>query len=398
MSEGTTAIARVTAILALIGCGAATSAAETLSPSLTVSVERSFGPGWLQAIVALPAGGFAVAGRRGPLEQGKLGASVIRLDDKGDIIWERTLVGKRPVPIGGLSLMPSGQLALLGFTGEGDDWVLTLDASGKSFSEKSFSGPHVMGIRSTIMLPGGGWITVGEELVSFPQVDRLLFRFGSDGIFATKQVVPNPSPNDGPTLITPVGPGGFAVAWIAPGDGGPKGRPRIIRYDSVTLEPTWDTTIDLDPESEPSVLAVAPLAGEALAISGMIGASRSSSWWAAVIGPDGRTQWVAQVGKFNFTVPFGLAGLADGGVVVGGCAMSDPSKLPMPWLAIVDAKGNVTSESVVPTEGGGTVLALAPLPSGEFAAAGIAGNGCAYLDAGVHGVNTWVRVMQYQPR
>ena len=401
MSGGPITTARiavvVAVVLAQVVCGAATLWAETSSPSLTVSLERSFGPGWLQAIVVLPAGGYAVAGRRGPLAKGNfkvdLKASVIRLDERGDIVWERTLVGKRPILIGGLSLMPSGQFALVGVTGEGDDWVLTLDPSGKVLSEKSFSGPHVIDSGSTVILPSGGWVTVGDDLGTLSQARRILFRFGCDGIFLSKQALPNP--DDGPTLITPVGSSAFAVAWIAPTDGGAKGRPRIIRYDAATLEPTWDTTIDLDPELEPSVLTMAPLTGGALGISGMIGAyGRGATWWAAVIGPDGRTQWLSRIGRFDFAVPFGLAGLADGGVVIGGCAISDGAKLPMPWLAILDAKGNLTSESVVPMQDGGTVLALASLPTGEFAAAGISGNGCAYLDAGLHGVNTWVRVMR----
>jgi hypothetical protein len=96
-------------------------------------------------------------------------------------------------------------------------------------------------------------------------------------------------------------------------------------------------------------------------------------------------------------MPFALTGLADGAVVVGGCAITGEAKLGMPWLAILDAKGNLASEGVIPMQDGGTLLALAPLPNGAFAATGISGNGCALLDAAIDGADTWVRVM-HRPR
>jgi len=383
------------AALSPIVCG--TAWAQTEPPPLTVSMERSFGPGWLQGIVALPGGGYTVAGRMGPPAKdpkADLKASVIRLDEKGDVVWETAVEGKRLDLIGGLSLTPSGQLVLVGFAGNGADWALTLDPSGKIQSEKSF-GRSLAIFRRTVMLANGGWASFGDDFVSGPPAKPTLFRFDANGAFLSKQALPDPAHDDAPTpLMTPVGSSGLAVAWDVPA--GAKARPRVIRFDAATWEPTWDITIDLDPELDPSASTIVPLPGGGLAISGTVVYGRGARWWAAVVGADGRTQWLSRTGRFDFALPFASAGLADGGVVIGGCAISNELKHSMPWLAVLDAKGNLASESVVPMQDGGTVLALAALPTGEFAAAGISGNGCAVIDAGLHGVNTWVRVMRLE--
>jgi len=392
-SAGVACVAAIVAAPA--GYGAATSWAQAPTPPLTVSVERSFGPGWLQAIVALPGGGYAVAGRRGLPAKGDpkadLKASVIRLDEKGDTVWETIIEGKRLDLVGGLSLTPTGQLLLIGFAGNGADWAMTLDPSGKIQSEKSF-GRSLAIFRRTVMLPNGGWASIGDDFDTGPPPKPTLFRFDASGVFLGKQVLPSPAGDDAPTpLVTPVGSSGLAVAWDAPA--GAKARPRVVRFDTATWKSAWDITIDLDPELDPSVSTMVPLPGGGLAISGLIGA-HGVPWWAVVVGADGRTQWLSRTGRFDFALPFASAGLADGGVVIGGCAITKEAKHSMPWLAILDAKGNLTSERVVPMRDGGAVLALAALPTGEFAATGISGNGCALIEAGVNGANTWVRVMR----
>src|SRR5262245_14786043 len=89
----------VAMLLVQIGCGSGPSWAQESPSSLVVQLQRTFGPGWLQSIVALPGGGLAVAGRRGLPAKGSLEhqrkASVMRLDDKGDIVWEAVVEGRQ---------------------------------------------------------------------------------------------------------------------------------------------------------------------------------------------------------------------------------------------------------------------------------------------------------------
>lgn len=384
-------------LLAQIGCGLAPSWAQDAPTSLIVSLERTFGPGWLQSIVALPGGGLAVAGRRGLPPKGSLeshrNASVMRLNEKGDIVWEAVIEGRKHHLFGGLSLTPGGELVLLGFRGDGADWALTLDPAGKVKSEMSFGRPLAI-IQHTAMLLDGGWVSFGNDFTGGPPPRPTLFRFDSRGTFLGKGVLSRPAGDDLPTpLVTPVGSNGAAFVWDAPA--GSKARPRVIRFDGTTWERTWDVTIDLDPELEPGASIAAPLTGDGLAIAGMVVAhGRGAPVWAAVVGTAGRTRWLSRFGSFEFVMPFALTGLADGAVVVGGCALTREAKRAMPWLAILDAKGNLAYEGVIPMQDGGTLLALASLPNGAFAATGISGNGCAVLDAGLDGVDTWVRVMR----
>jgi hypothetical protein len=236
MSARPMTIARIFMVaIAEIGCGAAPSWAQTFSTQLSVSLDRSYGPGWLQSIVALPGGGYAVAGHRSHQAEEK--ASVIRLDEKGDILWERAVEGKTIVPTGRLSLMPSGQLVLKGLADNGDDWAWTLDLHGKTLSEKSFGGPQVTFFRRTVALPDGGWASVGDDLDTLPKPNPTLFRFDSNGALLSRLALPSPALDESHTFITPVGSSGLVVVWTSASEGGAKGRPRVIRFDTATWEP-----------------------------------------------------------------------------------------------------------------------------------------------------------------
>jgi hypothetical protein len=385
-------------LLAQIIWLAAPSRAQDAGSRFVVSLERSYGPGWLQSIVALPGGGYAVAGRRGLQAKGRQEqhrGSVIRLDERGGIVWETLVEGKRLYPLGGLSLTPGGELVWLGIRGDGADLGVTLDAGGKLLEEKSFGRPLTI-IRHTVMLANGGWAAIGDHWDGGPPPKPALFRFHPTGAFAGKQALPKLVGEDSATpLLAPVGRDGVAVVWDAPA--GRKARPRVMRFDGSARELTWDVVLDLDPELDPHASQSAPLPGGGLAIAGTVDAhGRGASWWAAAVGADGRTLWLSRVGRWDFVWPFALAGLADGAIVVGGCAMTKEAKLAVPWLAILDSKGNLASESVGAMPGGGSVLGLAALPDGGFAAAGIRGNGCAFLEASHHSADTWVRVMRRQ--
>src|SRR5512145_992456 len=296
-------------LLAQIGCGPAPSWAQDVPTSLIVSLERTFGPGWLQSIVVLPGGDLAVAGRSGLPPKGGLErhrkASVIRLDGKGDIVWETVTEDRQHNLFGGLSLTPDGELVLLGVRGDGADWALTLDLAGKVTSEKSFGRPLAI-IRHTVMLLDGGWASFGDDFTGGPPPRPTLFRFDPSGTFLGKGVLSSPAGDDLPTpQVTPFGSNGAAVVWDAPA--GSKARPRVMRFDGTGWERTLDVTINLDPELEPYVSAAAPLTGDRLAIAGTT-SGRSAPVWAAVVGADGRTQWLSRVGRFEFVWPFALTG------------------------------------------------------------------------------------------
>jgi hypothetical protein len=330
---------------------------------------------------------------KGSLER-DLKASVIRLDEKGDIVWEAIVEGKRLYLFGGLSLTPRGELVLLGIRGGGADWALTLDASGKVKSEKSFGRPLVI-FRHTVMLLDGGWASFGDDFTGGPPPRPTLCRFERHVPRQRRPVAPcrrrSPDATGHARRIERrcrrLGCAGRIASTAA--------RDALRQHDLETHVGCHDRS---GTRIGPGASIAAPLAGGSLAVSGMIGAyGRGAPWWVAVVGADGRTQWLSRVGRFEFVVPFALTGLADGAVVVGGCAIAKEGRKPaMPWLAILDAKGKLASESLIPAQNGGAVLALAPLPDGTFAAAGIGGNGCALIDAGNNGADTWVRVMRRQ--
>jgi gliding motility-associated-like protein len=143
--------------------------------------EKSYGGNnddQLYEIAKVPAGGYIMAGvtQSGPSgiktspAYGSMDIWVIRIDDKGNLLWERTFGGPEyergqkviPTPDGGFLIAGMTLGASPGYTyGSGDYFVMKIDASGNQLWKKNYGGSSDDELEDILPLPNGNYLLSG---------------------------------------------------------------------------------------------------------------------------------------------------------------------------------------------------------------------------------------------
>lgn len=142
------------------------------------------------AIVRTADGGFAVAGDIGSKDAdqgdakgvgqgdatcanqddatcaGNIDLWVVRLDARGEVLWDRTLGGRKDDWATTIVRTADGGLAVAGSTqskgaGKGDAWVIRLDAQGKLRWDRTFGGRKVDWASAVVQNADGGFTVAG---------------------------------------------------------------------------------------------------------------------------------------------------------------------------------------------------------------------------------------------
>ena len=138
-------------------------------------------------LVALPDGGFAIAG--GTKSNGATHGDVwlLRTDDKGNLLWDKTYGGTEKDYAYGIVLLSDGGFALGGITdskgaGNRDFWLLRTDAAGNLMWDATYGGPSSDGADDLVLMPDGGFAMVGFTASSGAgSYDALLVRTDKKG-------------------------------------------------------------------------------------------------------------------------------------------------------------------------------------------------------------------------
>jgi hypothetical protein len=127
------------------------------------------GPGgdWGHSIIQTSDSGYAIAGATRSFGAGEGDVYVIKLDANGNLQWTRTIGG--PGDEIGLSLIQTsdGGYAIAGYTtsfgaGDRDVYIVKLDANGNLQWTKTIGGPESEGGYSLIQTSDGGYVIAGE--------------------------------------------------------------------------------------------------------------------------------------------------------------------------------------------------------------------------------------------
>jgi uncharacterized caspase-like protein len=226
-------------------------------------------------IVALPSGGFAIA-----VSDPSKGASVIRLDDRGGILWEKTFKGKDD-SARAIALLPDGGFAVAG-SHTWSSWVIRLDADGDILWDKALSDE--LGVHAMTALPDGGLAVAGWTSPKDNVNSKFWFaRLGVQGDMLWSKAF---GPGDiyaGAESIVALPDGGLVVAGCTPSKGDSGGHDaRVIRVDGQG-DILWDKTFGGDYAHS---IAVLPDGG--IAVAGMTSTRGTAGYkfWVFTIPPE----------------------------------------------------------------------------------------------------------------
>ena len=124
--------------------------------------------GFARNIIQTTDGGYAVAGYTyiNLWPKGSRDSRVIKLDNKGNLVWDKTFGGSEEDCTFSIIQTTDGGYAVVGIThskgaGKGDIWVIKLDNKGNLVWDKAFGGSELDGANSIIQTKDGGYAVVG---------------------------------------------------------------------------------------------------------------------------------------------------------------------------------------------------------------------------------------------
>ncbi len=172
---------------------------------------------YVRSIVALADGGFAVAGYTESKGAGGADVWVLRLDRTGELLWEKTFGGAKPDYAHSIIALADGGFVVAGDThskgtGEYDAWILRLDETGELLWEKTFGGTEHDEAHSIIALSDGGFAVAGYTLsIGAGRSDAWILRLvRTGGLLWEKRF--GGSYSDKAYSIVALADGGFVVA------------------------------------------------------------------------------------------------------------------------------------------------------------------------------------------
>ena len=121
-----------------------------------------------KSIAALPGGGFVVAGSTQTGVAGNTDAWVLRLDGQGKLLWEKSFGGKAYDTAESIVALPDGGFVVAGITNSEDPdnydaYVLRLDRDGRLLWEDFLGGEGYGSANSLVALPDGKVAVAGKK-------------------------------------------------------------------------------------------------------------------------------------------------------------------------------------------------------------------------------------------
>ncbi len=221
-----------------------------------------------RAVAILFNGEIIVAGVTESFGAGAGDVWVLRLDGNGNIKWQKTYGGEEWDRTTAVAVAPNGDIIVAGHTssfsvGNGDVWVLRLDEDGNVKWQKTYGGEEWDSVSSVAITPNGDIIAVGGSVVAkippdgnFPNCD--LWKDTNAIAMDTNAVVKNTNCT---VTVPPLKPGFFRKEYVRITDTATTIRTAVPKvkvlceWPSLRSLDTSSTQITVEPGRVPRVIA-----------------------------------------------------------------------------------------------------------------------------------------------
>lgn len=145
------------------------------------------GDDWARYVHQTSDGGYLVAGYTPSFGAGDDDVWILRLDNYGSVVWEKTYGGVGTDRAYFVQQMPDGRLMAVGMAssfgaGSGDFWILNMREDGSVIWEKTYGGAGYDRAYSLQQTPDGGYIVAGRTSSFGYGVGELwMIKLGKDG-------------------------------------------------------------------------------------------------------------------------------------------------------------------------------------------------------------------------
>lgn len=311
---------------------------------------RHNGEDYLSSLQHANGGGYVVAGLTYSVQTRESDALVVKLDASGDVIWQRSYGGvgteaaRSVFPLANGGYIVAGSVSL-GPSGEADAWVLRLDEDGHVLWQKSYGSALDDWANSARPTPDGGYVVVGSTFwmdADFHR-DAWILKLDAEGAVLWQRSYGGPSEEQF-SSVAPTSDGGVVVAGYTFSYGAGNQDAWVLRLDrtgNVLWQrayggpgPDWATSIRSAPDGGYIVAGGFRVGG----VAGSDTGGRPNAW---VLKLDiaGSIVWQKLYGgAATYHASASAEPTAEGGYVVGGFQFHPYTEV---WILKIDAMGSI---------------------------------------------------------
>jgi len=302
---------------------------------------------WAYSLIQTTDGGYAVAGETSSKGAGEKDFWVIKLDNKGNMIWDRTYGGSNDDSAYSLIQTTDGGYAVAGSTyskgaGDRDFWVINLDNKGNMIWDRTYGGSDFDRARSLIQTTDGGYAVAGETYSKGAGgVDFWVIKLDYQGNMVWDKTFGGRSHDGAGSLsLIQTTDGGYAVA----GDTFSKGAGNVdfwvIKLDHQG-NMVWDKTFGGRSYDWARSLIQTTDGGYAVAGETYSKGAGNADFWVIKLDSKGSMIWDKTYGGNGYDAALSLIQTTDGGYAVAGDTSSKGAGDRDLWVIKLDSKGNM---------------------------------------------------------
>jgi hypothetical protein len=303
---------------------------------------------WAHAIAPTFDGGYVVAGSTWSFGAGSGDFWVLKLDGRGNVVWQKTYGGSdidyahaiAPTFDGGYVV--AGRTASFGAADSFDAWVLKLDGQGNVVWQKTYGGSYTDDAWAIAPTFDGGYVVAGHTCSSkwsSESCDAWVLKLDGSGNVVWQRTYGGTS-WDYAQAIVPTFDGGYVVAGYTASFGAGADDAWVLKLDgsgNVVWQKTYGGSY------ADWAYAIAPTSDGGYVVAGntvSFGAGSSDAW---VLKLDGRGNvvWQKTYGGSKADSASAIAPTFDGGYVVAGSTWSFGAGSYDAWVLKLEADGTV---------------------------------------------------------
>ncbi|WP_010476899.1 pentapeptide repeat-containing protein [Thermococcus zilligii] len=300
-----------------------------------------------RAVAVAPNGDIIVAGYTYSFGAGSADVWVLRLDEDGNIKWQKTYGGSKEDGVRAVALTPNGDIIIAGYTksfgtGEKDVWVLRLDANGNVKWQKTYGGMRKDGARAVALAPNGDIIVAGYYGATDkfgPHTDVWVLRLDENGNIKWQKTYGR-SDHEKARAVALAPNGDIIVAGYTKSFGTGGRAVWVLRLDA-NGNIKWQKTYGGNENDEAHAVAVAPNGDIIVAGYTESFGAGSADVWVLRLDEDGNIKWQKTYGGSDSDRASAVALAPNGDIIVAGYTKSFGADEYEVWILRLPSDGNL---------------------------------------------------------
>jgi hypothetical protein len=293
-------------------------------------------------------GGYILGGNTYSFGAGDRDAWVLKLDASGNAAWQKTYGGSDWDSAYSIQQTSDGGYILAGYTGSfgagnGDTWVLKLDASGNVAWQKTYGDSEIDRAKSIQQTSEGGYILAGET-ESFGAVysDAWVLKLDASGNVAWQKTYGG-SDYDWANSIQQTSDGGYILAGETESFGAGEIDMWVLKLDASGNAAWHKTYGGSDFDSANSIQQTSDggyiLAGDTYSFGAGAG---KNDMWVLKLDVGGNAAWQKTYGGSDYDVASSIQQTSEGGYILAGDTNSFGAGDDDAWVLKLEADGVIS--------------------------------------------------------